>query len=194
MIYNKELSVTNSSNRPEFFRDTSKPMGLRYNTSFYKSHQEVKMRKNADGGYEPFGILEIGAYQPQWAVTDTQWVNHNNSIDAMKTKSAYVPNTNVMFLSLKGIYSSIFCKIMASVLVARARELHWEPIFLLKNACLMESKDFGCNGWSFNTMDKTPKSYLTLLGFSKVGDPSNVCSTIKIISLTNASDQLLALK
>ena len=194
MIHERQVSLVNRRNQPEFYSDSSKPLGLRYNTSFYTNHQDIKTVKNKKGHYEPFGILEIGGYIPEWAVTETKWVAHNEAVDAMKTKSAYIDNTNVMFLSFKGIYRSIMVNILSSPLVARARELDWEPVLLVKNLCLMETNDFGIHGWTFTTMNKSPKSFVSLLGFSHVQDPDNVVPTVKIISLTNCQNQLLAIK
>ena len=79
---------------------------------------------------------------------------------------------------------------MESSLVARARELNWSPVFVIKNAALLKS-NFGVNNAYFTTVNTKPKSFISLLGFCKIDDPSNPQSSVSIISLVNSDNRML---
>ena len=80
---------------------------------------------------------------------------------------------------------------MKSSLVIQARLAGYQPVFLLKNALIQRSYNFGVNGYQFSSLDKRPKSYLALVGFSKGTTKDNDFS---LITLTNRRNELLTIR
>ena len=81
-----------------------------------------------------------------------------------------------------------FGRDMQSTLVAKARLLGWMPLFIIKNAIVQNTNNFGINKTQVSAMNLQPKSCLALIGFVK-GKPPNV----KIISCTNDEGNLMVL-
>ena len=189
MIYNKRMSTVNRRDEPEFINDPARPNGKRYNTGYWNNHMEVKHYR---GTRQRFSTIEFGALIPEWAVPAENYNEHCNAASGLAEAGGFVPGTNLMFMSLKTTYAYIFTKTMESSLVARARELYWSPVFVLKNAALLKS-DFGVNSAMVTTLNTQPKSFLSLLGFCKVNDPSNPRGSVTIISLVNENNNMLSL-
>ena len=79
---------------------------------------------------------------------------------------------------------------MASELVGNARLAGYRPVFLMKNMLLQKSANFGYRDYQFSSLDRLPKSYLTLVAFVKGSEEEG---NLSMVVLTNQRDELLCL-
>lgn len=187
MLTHKMVSQVNMCNEYEFIRSNDGRSEPVYNTNYWKANVVTKMAKST-GGWAHFSYLEIGMVMPRWSIPEPQMHNHDTACQYMKENGPFVANsTNVPILTLKNAYSYHFVQNMKTALVAKARKAGFHPLFVLKNCYLQQTK-FGVNNSQFSTIDKNPKSFLQLVGFTR-GTEEN--GDLTIIVLENKNKQLL---
>jgi hypothetical protein len=188
MLNNHQLSEVNATNQKEFF---VQPDGSRvYNRNFWKSSLEVKQYKGKSGNRNTFSTLDVGMFQPIWTIPSSQREEHKEALEYMRMHGPVVKGkAPVTLLSLKNVYTHYFLQGMSSPLVCAARMAGFQPLWLMRN-CLLQKSNFGKNGWQFSSIDKTPKSYISLVGFCKGSEEKH---NLRVITLTNRNNKFLAL-
>ena len=185
MIRDKKFSLFNKENMKEFSLD-SRGSAI-YNRDFWNAQKEIKRTKS---GGAPFTTMDIGFFQPLWTIPEEQLDNHLDALKFMKDNGPVVFNSNnICLMNLKNEYAHVFLTTMRSRLVAKARLQGYHPLWLIKN-CLLQSSNYGINGCQFSSMDKHPKTWLSLVGFCK-GNPQD--NNFSLVTLTNAKDELLSI-
>ena len=186
MVRNKKVSIVNNHNRREIEQvvDRNRTRFV-YNRKFWSSQLVIK-NVSMD---QTLTTIDVGMMIPPWTIPPSQRQQNHASMEFLKDHGP-VYNSGIGFLNLKQNYAQVFLHNMESDLVVKARLAGFYPLFLIKNCLLQESRNFGVNGWQFSTMNKRPKSYLTLLGFWK-GSEDN--GDLTIISVTNAKNQLIVI-
>jgi hypothetical protein len=182
MVGNKKLSLLNRCNKPEFASSPSAPKA--YNFTYWRDNLDIKRFKGGDY----FSTLELGAFLPPWTIAETFSQEHDDAMHWMATHCAAFPDKNTLYLSLKQEYATVFLKNMESPLVAKARVAGFRPLFLMKNAIVTETQQFGLNGHQLTSINVKPKSYLALVGFFK-GNNSN----LQLITLKNEEQNFMVL-
>jgi hypothetical protein len=160
--------------------------GNTYGRDFFRGFLEVKNRR--DGGL--FSNLDVLMSIPTFAIPDLQMDAHVEACEIMSSIGPGCSNMrNAYQLSLKQAYAHHFLTVMSSEIVATMMEKGWAPLWLMKN-CLLAKTDriYAPSGYYFSSLDKTPKSYLHLVGFFRgTKENNNLC----IVTLTNNSNQFL---
>jgi hypothetical protein len=156
-----------------------------YTRDFYRGFLEVKNRR--DGGL--FSNLDILFSIPSFAVPDLQMDAH---LDACEIMSQIGPGSSMpraFQLSLKQAYAHHFINVMSSEMVSIMVENGWIPLWLMKN-CLLSKCDrtYAPTGSYFTSLDKTPKSYIHLVGFFR---GTKEGKDLSIVTLTNRSNHFV---
>lgn len=186
MVRNKHFSLYNNKNQNEFYYVQGEK---KYYKNFWSDQLEIKNKANNGG---TFSNIDIGMFQPKWSIPEDQLQDHEEALTWMRANGPVVPGSkDLVILNLKETYAYIFLIAMKSSLVIQARLAGYQPVFLLKNALIQRSYNFGVNGYQFSSLDKRPKSYLALVGFSKGTTKDNDFS---LITLTNRRNELLTIR
>lgn len=186
MVRDMRRSTVNNLNQPEFFSQADG--SLKYNKEFWSANLELKILST--GGH--FATINVGMFQPPWTIPEQHREEHNEALQYMLTNGPVVKGCatpEVTLLTLKKEYAHVFLAGMKSQLVVKARMAGFHPIWLMKNALLQKSQAFGINGWQFSSLDKSPKSYLSLVGFYKGTEADG---NLSIITLTNQNNEFLS--
>ena len=187
MIRDKKVSTVNNHNRPEFER-VATPTGPKvlYNCKFWEANLVVKTLSPTTF----FSTLDVGFYMPIWSIPPDVRAHHSETLEWMKDNGP-VLHGGIGYLSLKQDYAHVFLHNMSSDLVVRGRIAGFFPIFLMKNCLLQRTKQaFAVNGYQFSSMNKKPKSYMTLVGFYKGKEEDG---TLSVITITNTKNELLTI-
>jgi hypothetical protein len=185
MVRNKHFSLYNGKNQSEFYYVRGEK---KYYRNFWSDQLEIKNRPNEG----TFSNIDIGMFQPKWSIPNDQLQDHEEALAWMRANGPIVPGSkDLVILNLKQTYAYIFLIAMKSSLVIQARLAGYQPVFLLKNALIQRSYNFGVNGYQFSSLDKRPKSYLALVGFSKGTTEDHDFS---LITLTNRRNELLTIR
>lgn len=189
MIRNNTLSSVNNENVREYVRNPQTGE-MEYNKSFWPANLVVKNLRN--GG--TFTTLDVGMFIPQFVIPEEQLNAHREAVNFMELHGPCVHGSagnGVALLSLKQAYAHVFVSTMQSELVVQARKAGYHPLWLIKNCLCQTSARFGINGYQFSTLDKRPKSYLSLVAFYKGGTNGE---PLIMVTLTNNSNEFLKLK
>jgi hypothetical protein len=183
----RKLSTVNNANRAEFFRDPATG-ALKYYMDFWQDQLEIKNRK-MEG---TFSTLEIGMFIPEWSIPEEQLPAHRDALEWMKYNGRVLHgSSDILLLSLKQAYAHVFLHAARSDLVVKARMAGFQPVWLIKNCLLQKNSAYGINGYQFSSLDKPPKSYMSLVGFT-TGKQED--GTFRLITLTNNKKEFLSLK
>lgn len=189
MVRQGEVSWTNNHNQGEFI--TQPDGSLEYNHNFWDANLELKQLRNGSG---TFATIDIGMVQPPWTIPESHRQTHNDAIHKMDDIGPILPGTlgpMAVLLTLKRNYAYVFTNTMKSNLVVKAKKAGFSPLWLMKYVLLQKCGNFGVNGWQFSSLDKQPKSYLSLAGFYK-GTVED--GNLTIITLTNAENEFLSIE
>lgn len=132
--------------------------------------------------------LDLAAFLPDWSIAQPFKDSHSDAMKYMASNGPVFENSSCFYLSLKQEYVHVFLRNMETDLVAKARLCGFKPLFLLKNAIIQATSNFGLNGQQVTTIDILPKSYLCLVGFFK-GKGDN----LQIITLKNQSNKFMVI-
>jgi hypothetical protein len=186
MVNGHQLSKVNSRLETEIFLNYN--TGQRcYNTNFWKA--QLDQKKTVGGGN--FFTLDVGMYIPLWCIPKERREEHLRVMKFCQEQGPMLFNsTQVNLLTLKNAYCHVFLGQMESPLVGAAILNGWRPLWMLKN-CFLQKTEYGIRGYQFSTLDKSPKSFMTLIGFFKGSEENH---DLKIITLENHNHQFLAIR
>ena len=190
MLHRDRISVTNAVGELEFSYDPAYANNHAYNRRWWAGHQEVRYLPGGDRRL--FGTVRMAALVPRFAMTPTQAAAHDMALDNLRRNGGAVENSNCLDITLKGVYSGHFIRTMSSNLVAVARERGFQPVWIVKNLALLKSP-YGRNNIQFSTISLQPRSYVALLGFSKLANGRNPDGPVTIVSLVSTMEELLAI-
>lgn len=155
----KRVAILNCKNQREFFMLNGE---RRVNRSYWSANLVIKNRR--DGG--SFRVLELAVVIPPWTIAEQFVEEHLEAMEWMAGGGGVaLEDGKSLYLSLKDEYATVFLSQITQHFVAGARLSGWQPLFLIKNAIVYYSKQFGINGYQLSTINKNPRSFLLLVGF-----------------------------
>ena len=184
MVRDKKMSLLNNKNEPEFVPNEQGGMDFNYN--FWSANLNIKRNKITGS---TFTNIDIAAIIPTWSLSEFQLRKHTAAMEFMPQHGPTFPNKKAYFLNIKNEYATVFLRNMKSDLVAKAGLAGWMPLFLMKNAIISKTKQFGLNGVQVTTVNLQPKSYLAMVGFFKGNDKD-----LQIITLTDVEKKLVVIE
>jgi hypothetical protein len=189
-----KVSPVNLMREQEFSSYDGNGLPTAVNPQFWNHHKSYRNRTTVDPATgtpipSKFVFIEIAALVPAWVVDPAQRAAHDNAVDWFNSHSCGLGG-GYLKLVLYAAYAHVFCHIMESPLVCKARLHGFFPLLLLKETILQKSRN-GLRGMHLSSVDVTPKSCLMIVAFwrARNGDANNV----EVISLATAGESFLTI-